>query len=115
MNLIKKFKPAINGLHHAINDRSIRLQCSIGVIMIIVGSIIDLDMIAWLALISAIAVVIIGETINTAIERLCDLVQPDQDSKVAYIKDLSAGFVLMASIYAIFIAIWIVIHILVEP
>lgn len=112
MNLIKKFKPAFCGLNHAIHDRSIRLQCCIGLITITIGMIIDLDSISWLALLSAIAFVIICETINTAIERLCDVVQPHHDRRIAYIKDLSAAFVMMASIYAIIIAVWILIHIM---
>jgi diacylglycerol kinase len=31
------------------------------------------------------------ETINTAIEMLCDVVQPEQDPRIGKIKDVSAG------------------------
>ena len=110
MNLIKKFKPAIHGLKLALMDPSIRLQCAVALIALLLAFLVHLDAISWLALISAIAMVIIAETINTAIERVCDLIQPGLDQRIGYIKDLSAGFVMMAAIYALFIAIWIIIH-----
>ena len=110
MNLIKKFKPAFSGLKLALNDSSIRLQCYIAIGVLLVAIVARLDAICWLGLSSAIAMVIITETINTTIERMCDLIQPELDPRIRYIKDLSAGFVLMASLYALCIAIWIIIH-----
>ena len=41
--------------------------------------------------------------INTCIERICDLIDESQNEKIKYIKDLSAGSVLLASIYSIVI------------
>lgn len=110
MNLIKKFKPALHGLKLAWLDHSIRLQIIIAIIVIGITIPLRLDDFSYLALVSAITLVIISETINTAIERLCDLISDKIDPKIAYIKDLSAGFVLMAAIYSIFIMIWIIIH-----
>ena len=110
MNLIKKFKPAFNGLKYAWLDHSIRLQIILAIIVVGITIPFQLDGLCYLAIISAIFLVIITETINTTIERLCDLVQPNKDPKIAYIKDLSAGFVLMAAIYSIVILVWIIIH-----
>lgn len=110
MNLIKKFKPALHGLKYAWLDHSIRLQIIIAIIVVGITIPLHLDSIAYLALFSAIALVIITETINTAIERLCDYIQDQHDPKIGTIKDLSAAFVLMAALYAILIAIWIIMH-----
>lgn len=50
-----------------------------------------------------IAFVLIAETVNTAIENLCDLYSEDYHSKIKKIKDVAAGSVLIASIAAVVI------------
>ena len=47
---------------------------------------------------------LLGEILNTAIEAVLDLVQPDHDERVGVVKDLAAGAVLVASIGATVIA-----------
>ena len=51
--------------------------------------------------------VLSAEIINTAIEKLCDMVQPDYDERVRFIKDISAGAVLLLSICAVIIGLLI--------
>ncbi|RTZ50429.1 diacylglycerol kinase family protein [Chryseobacterium arthrosphaerae] len=36
------------------------------------------------------AAVLSAEIFNTAIERICDLIQPDFDPRIGFIKDISA-------------------------
>src|SRR5690606_59679 len=55
----------------------------------------------WIAVTFCIGLVMICELVNTAIERLCDLVQPAIHPDVRYIKDVSAGFVLIACVVAV--------------
>ena len=43
----------------------------------------------------SIAAVFITESVNSAVERLCDLVMPQYSRQVKEIKDLAAGAVLM--------------------
>lgn len=45
--------------------------------------------IALLVLVGALLLAV--ETVNTAIEMLCDLVQPERDPKIGKIKDVAAG------------------------
>ena len=45
------------------------------------------------------------EIVNTAIEKICDIVQPEYDERVKFIKDISAGAVLILSIAAVFVGI----------
>ena len=42
--------------------------------------------------------------INTAIEKLCNRITLNQDPEIKVIKDIAAGFVLMASFYALIVA-----------
>ena len=45
--------------------------------------------------------VLIAETINTAIEKICDFVEPNFNKKIGIIKDISAGGVLVVSLFAL--------------
>ena len=51
----------------------------------------------WAALVFAIALVLLGETLNTAIEVVLDLVHPDDDERVGVVKDVAAAAVLVAA------------------
>jgi diacylglycerol kinase len=101
----KKFIPAIHGLKLAIEDKSIRIQIILGILTLIVSYIIRVNEIEFLFILSAIALVIVNETVNTCIERLCDFCTTERNEKIKYIKDLSAAAVLMSSIYALIIGI----------
>jgi len=57
----------------------------------------------WLLIILAIGMVIISEMINTAIEKLVDMVSPDFNKNAEFIKDVAAGAVLVAAIIALLI------------
>lgn len=54
-------------------------------------------------LVLTIFVVIILEFINTAIEKLSDIVHPERSEGIRVIKDISAGVVLLGSIASVII------------
>jgi diacylglycerol kinase (ATP) len=45
----------------------------------------------------------VGETINTAVEYVCDVVSPDYNHAVKHAKDIAAGGVLIAAIASLVI------------
>ena len=45
----------------------------------------------------AIALVLLGETLNTAIEVVLDIVQPEDHERVGVVKDVAAAAVLVAA------------------
>ncbi|REC80000.1 diacylglycerol kinase family protein [Chryseobacterium elymi] len=49
--------------------------------------------------------VLSAEIFNTAIEKICDMVQPDFDKRIGFIKDISAGAVLLMTFGAIIVGI----------
>ncbi len=65
----------------------------------------DLDKNEWLWILLAITLVITSELANTAIETLVDLVSPEINPKAGIIKDIFAGLVLVTAIFALLIAI----------
>ncbi len=54
----------------------------------------------WIALVVIWGMVIATELINTAIERLADIVQSENDPKIGRVKDISAAAVLVVAIAA---------------
>ncbi|WP_106915425.1 diacylglycerol kinase family protein [Chryseobacterium aurantiacum] len=59
---------------------------------------------AAIILIASVAV-LSAEIFNTAIEKICDIVQPDFDKRIGFIKDISAGAVMLLAAVSIVIGI----------
>lgn len=57
-----------------------------------------------LVLIASFAV-LSAEIFNTAIEKICDIIQPDFDKRIGFIKDIAAGAVVLTAIAAVIIGI----------
>jgi diacylglycerol kinase (ATP) len=49
--------------------------------------------------------VLIAETINTAIEKICDFLEPNFNKKIGIIKDISAGAVILATLLSIIVGV----------
>ncbi len=54
----------------------------------------------WLTVILCIAFVITTELLNTTIEKLADIIEPNQNKQIGLVKDMAAGAVLFAAIGA---------------
>jgi diacylglycerol kinase (ATP) len=54
----------------------------------------------WLMLLGVSALVLSLEALNTSIEKLCDLYSTEENDKIKIIKDIAAGAVLVASLFA---------------
>lgn len=55
----------------------------------------------WQALLLVVALVWLAEGLNTALERLCDAVMPEQHPLIGRAKDLAAGAVLLSAGFAV--------------
>jgi diacylglycerol kinase len=49
--------------------------------------------------------VLAAEIFNTAIEKICDIIHPEFDKRIGFIKDISAGAVLLMSIASVIVGI----------
>ena len=83
------------------NNATIHLISTIAVI--IVGFKLQFLAIEWLWISLAIAGVWVAELINTSIEKLTDLISPEQNPIAKKVKDYAAGAVLVMAIWAIFV------------
>jgi len=49
--------------------------------------------------------VLSAEIFNTAIEKTCDIIQPEFDKRIGFIKDISAGAVILMAIVSVVVGI----------
>ena len=59
----------------------------------------------WRWLIVSMAMVWVAETLNTAVEYVCDVVSPGYSEAVKHAKDISAGGVLIAAVAALLVGV----------
>lgn len=71
------------------------------VAVIILAAIVGVSKTEQLALVFVIALVWVTEILNTCIERIMDFISEQQHPDIKFIKDLSAGAVLVAAIAAL--------------
>ena len=81
------------------------IHCTITVLVIIAGLLFHISTAEWIAVFFAIGLVLAAEAINSAIERLSDVVQPEKDERIRDIKDISAGAVFICAITAAIIGV----------
>ncbi len=82
-------------------EHSIMVQFSIGILVSILGFIMQISAHEWMFQCLAVGMVLVAESLNTGIEKLSDFVHPDYHKKIGFIKDISAG----AATFAAFVAI----------
>ncbi|KMQ64702.1 diacylglycerol kinase [Chryseobacterium angstadtii] len=56
-------------------------------------------------IILACIAVLSAEIFNTALEKICDIIQPDFDERIGFIKDIAAGAVLLLTAGAVVVGI----------
>ena len=100
--IIKSFKNSLRGLqvllHHEYN---LYIQIGFGLLATVFGFIFEISSVEWAIQSSVIGLVIFSELVNTAIEKIMDLVQPEYDDRVRDIKDLASGSVLFMVLISI--------------
>jgi diacylglycerol kinase (ATP) len=107
---MKKF---IDSMGYALNgikllfagQNNIKIQVVIGMLVCLLGWIINLSSLEWIIVLFCIGWVISAESFNTAIEYVVDFISPDYHIKAGQIKDISAGGVLIISITSSIIGI----------
>ena len=103
---LKSLKYAIKGAWLLITtEHSIMVQCSIAIIMTIIGFIMHISSIEWMFQLMAIGLVLVAEAANTAVEKLSDFVHPKYHKDIGFIKDIAAGAPAIASLIAIIIGL----------
>ena len=74
-----------------------KIQLSLGALTFLLGLFFHISTTEWLVVIFCSILVLSLEMLNTAIEKLCDLVTSDFHPQVMVIKDVAAGAVLVSA------------------
>lgn len=99
---IKSVTYAVKGFYLLITtEHSIMVQLTISALMCILGFYLKINAVEWMFQILAIGLVLTAESLNTAIEAICDYIQPNFDKKIGFIKDIAAGAVTFAALTAV--------------
>ncbi|RVU55324.1 diacylglycerol kinase [Anaerosphaera multitolerans] len=104
-NFISSFNYAVQGIISALKtEKNMKFHYLAALGIIIISLFMDFSRMEFMLLIFAITFVVTAEMINTAIERTVDLVVQDYNPIAKYVKDVSAGAVLISAVNALVVA-----------
>jgi diacylglycerol kinase (ATP) len=106
---LKSFIYAGQGIREVFrNNRNLTVQAVIATVIIVLSILLSLSPIEMAVIIFTSFFVLILESVNTAVEKLIDVLSPGYHKEYGIIKDILAGAVLMASIMAVIIGLVII-------
>lgn len=98
---LRSFRYAFQGLKATfLKEQNLSFHYIAALAVIILGFVLHLKGWEWAAVLGAIGLVISLELVNTAIERIVDMVSPERRKEAGRIKDIAAGAVLVTAICA---------------
>ncbi|MBX3425724.1 MAG: diacylglycerol kinase [Pirellulales bacterium] len=97
----RKFADAARGIKIAVRgEASYFVHMLATAIVVLAGVTARITLSRWAALVLCVALVLVAESLNTAIERLARAVTREQDARVRDALDIASGAVLLAAIGA---------------
>jgi len=88
-------------------EHNARIHLLASALVISLGIILKISSAEWILISVVIGIVFITELINSAIERLSDIIEPSKNEKIRDAKDYSAAAVLVAAFIAVITGILI--------
>jgi diacylglycerol kinase len=105
---IRSFRFAFQGIWQFFRyENNARVHLLATLVVLVAGFSFGLTRQEWLWITVAIALVWVTESLNTALEKLVDIVSPGFDTRAGAVKDMAAGAVLMAALAAVTIGLLI--------
>ena len=99
---LRSFACAFRGLSFLLrNEHNAWIHLAASVLVIALGLTLGLNHQDWRWLIAAVAWVWFAEALNTALEKLCDVVSPGPNHAIGLVKDIAAGAVLISAVGAL--------------
>ena len=95
--IVAAFRNTVGGLREGLStEAAIKQEFAIACVAVPLSFFIAEDVWTWVALIASLLFVLAIEFLNTAIERLCNHIQPDQHDAIRITKDLGSAAVFFA-------------------
>lgn len=102
----KSFRHAADGIRSAAStERNFRVELVLGAAAVILLFFLPLSSVERGIVLLTIGVVLSFELLNTAVEHLMDVLSPQYHEAVKATKDITAGAVLLAAVFATFVGI----------
>jgi len=104
--LFKSFHYAWDGLVSTYkSEQNFRLQVLVSVIVVTVSAVLGISRKEWVIVLLVICLILLLELLNTALEKVIDVLQPKIHHYVKLIKDVMAAAVFLASLFAVVIGV----------
>lgn len=104
--LFKSFIYAFRGLAKVIRtEQNFRIHMLFTLLVFLAGYFFQINLMEWALVILAIGLVILAEIVNSAVERVSDILKPRIHDYAKEIKDIMAAAVMTASLIAVIIGI----------
>ena len=104
--LAKSFHYAFKGLVKTFQEeQNLKVQTVAGLLVLLLAWQLKVSSFEWTVLILAIGLVILMEIVNSAVERVTDVLKPRINGYVKEIKDIMAAAVMLASLAAVIIGL----------
>jgi len=98
------FRAAFAGLANlGGTQRNMAIHIALAVLAVVLGAVLRLARWEWAVLVLTVAVVLVAEGLNTALEALVDLASPEKRPLARRAKDVAAAAVLLAAFFALVI------------
>lgn len=94
----KSFGFALQGFRYTLaTERNIRVMLGGAAFAVVMGFVLQLDLVSWAIVFLCIGCVLAAELMNTAIETVVDLVSPEYHPLAGHAKDIAAAAVYVLS------------------
>ncbi len=102
---LKSFGYAIDGLRYLFcKEGNAKVHLMATLLVVVTGFLFRISAMEWTAILLCVGMVICGEALNTAIEKVCDKVSPQRDPLIKIAKDVAAAGVLVLAVVSVIIA-----------
>ena len=96
------FKFAFHGLRSLLkNEHNSRIHFLAAIVAIALGLILKINPFEWCLLIIVIGIVFLTELLNTSLEKLADLIDPEWNEMIRDAKDYAAAAVLISAVISV--------------
>ncbi|MDR1678479.1 MAG: diacylglycerol kinase family protein [Prevotellaceae bacterium] len=103
---LKSFTFAVNGLKILLREEhNAQIHLAITICVTIIGFLLQISLIEWIAVVLCIGLVFALELVNSAVENMCDFISPEKNEMIKKVKDLSAAAVLVAAACSVIVGL----------
>ncbi|SFT85666.1 undecaprenol kinase/diacylglycerol kinase (ATP) [Lishizhenia tianjinensis] len=109
------FKYGFRGIRKMLStEKNFKIHLFLFLLLVVASLAFNITRLEWCMVLLCSALVFSLEMLNSALEKICDKIEPNQNAEIAWIKDVAAGAVLVAAIFSLVIAALIFIPYILE-